>query len=381
MNILLINKRAPFDGLGAEKVIWDIGKRLAKEGHEVTFFCPTPTSSEVPTVQGISFEFVEIPAGETRKQIEFFVRAPSRYRDLYRELQPDLVYDNPSPFPFHLAHWYGDAPVVSKVHTIYRTDAFLAKDHPLVKVGTIAGEETYRLFKDELFTPVSYSTQERLEELVNTNRNEIRTNLNGTETAAFKYSFDPSSKQVLYLSELGRKKGITVLLRAWSEVEQVVPEASLSVAGSGPLKHEAKELAAELGLENVTFEGYVSEDRKEELLAGSQIYTLPTYIEGMPLTPLEAMASGCSVVSTDTHGVRDIITNGKDGKLVPPGNPDKLAIVIIELLLQPNKAEALAQAGKERAEELTTEKMLERELKIVNEWFNNSQAGVPDNVI
>lgn len=381
MKILLINKRAPFDGLGAERVIWDIGKRLAKEGHDVTFFCPVPTDAEVPTIQGISFEFVEIPGGETRKQIEFFLRAPPKYRDLYRKIQPDLVYDNPSPFPFHLAHWYGDAPVVSKVHTIYRTDAFLAKDHPLVKIGTIAGEETYRLFKDELFIPVSYSTEKRLKKLVDTDRNEIKTNPNGTDTETFYYSFNSSSKQVLYLSKLGKKKGIRILLRAWSEVERTVPDASLIVAGSGPLEKEAKELTADLGLQNVTFEGYVSSKRKKELFENSMIYTLPTYIEGMPLTPLEAMASGCAVVSTDTHGVRDIITGGTNGKLVPPGDPDKLAIGLVELLLQPEKAKTLAQAGHKRAEELTTKKMLDRELEILTDWLNTSHPDVSKNRI
>jgi glycosyltransferase involved in cell wall biosynthesis len=88
------------------------------------------------------------------------------------------------------------------------------------------------------------------------------------------------------------------------------------------------------------------------------------------------MASGCAVVSTDTYGVRDIITDGTDGKLVPPGNADKLAIGLIDLLLQSEKAEKLAQAGSERAEELTTDKMLDRELDILTDWLDTSTPTV-----
>jgi len=369
MRVLLINKRAPFDGLGAERVIWDIGNRFAAEGHDVTFFCPTPDDAEVPDREGVSFNFVDIPGGETRKQIEFFLRAAPKYRAVYNEVDPDLVYDNPSPFPFHLAHFCGEAPVVSKVHTIYRRDAFLAKDHPLVKVGTIVGEETYRLFRNELFTPVSHSTAGRLESLVHTGKNKIVTNLNGTDTTQFEFSFDSDSKQVIYLSKLGRKKGIKVLLRAWEEIEAQPPDANLVVAGSGPLEADAKALADRLELSRVEFAGYVSESRKKELFRESLIYTLPTYIEGMPLTPLEAMASGCAVVSTDTYGVRDIITDGESGRLVPTGDQDALADALLELLDDPDRVGEFAERGAQRAGELSLDRMLDAEMEIVKDWL------------
>lgn len=370
MKLLIVNKRSPFDGLGAEKVIWDIGRHFASEGHSVTYFCASPTDSDIPDIPNISFEFVETPDEVTRSQIEFFVRAPIKYRNIYKKIEPDLVYDNPSPFPFHLAHFYGDAPVVSKVHTIYRSLAFRAKDHPLVKFGTIIGEETYRVFNNELFTPVSQSTANRLRSLVNTSNNTIITNPNGTDTDDLSFSFNSQSKQVLYLSKLGRKKGVLDLLYAWKIVEESVPDASLVVAGSGPLKYKATELATDLQLENVSFPGYVSNKRKRELFAESLIYVLPTYIEGMPLTPLEAMASGCAVVSTDTYGVRDIITDGVDGQLVEPGEPEQLAQTLINMLTEKKDVYKLVENGKKRANELTTRKMLDREISIINDWLD-----------
>lgn len=369
MKILFVTKRAPFDGLGAEKVIWDIGKRYATEGHDVTFFCPTPTDVEPPDRDDITFEFVKTPGDVTRSQIEFFVRGPPKYPSLYDAIQPDLVYDNPSPFPFHLAHYYGDAPVVSKVHTIYRRDAWIAKDHPLVKLGTMVGDESYRLFGGELFIPVSNSTAKRLEGLVNTESNTIVTNPNGIDLDGYTAQNPPETTQVLYLSKLGRKKGILELIRAWEQVEHQHPDATLRIAGSGPLKAEAEQLVDTLGLRTVQFVGFVADDRKRQLLAESAIFVLPTYIEGMPLTILEAMASGCAVVSTDTYGVRDVVEDGKTGVLVEPGNEEQLARALIDRLADPAGTVAFGTQAQEVAAAYDIEGMVERELEIVDQWL------------
>lgn len=177
MRVLLVNKRAPFEGRGAEQVIWRIGKRFAEFGHRVRFFCPTPTeSNSIPQVPGLDFEFVETNSSPTRAMIEFFLRGPWRYRTAYRSFKPDIVYDNPSPFPFHTAHLLGDAPIVNKVHAIYRSHAFACKDQPVVKVGTILGEESYRLVRGEYFITNSESTACRLERLVDTDVNDLVSN-------------------------------------------------------------------------------------------------------------------------------------------------------------------------------------------------------------
>jgi glycosyltransferase involved in cell wall biosynthesis len=375
MNILLINKRAPFDGLGAERVIWRIGKRLAARGHEVTFFCPAPSDTYVPDIDNVHFRFVDVPGGTTRKQIEFFLRAPIKYPAVYRDINPDLVYDNPSPFLFHLAHVYGSAPVVTKVHTIYRGKSFIAKDHWLVKLGTLLGDETYRALRGELFTPVSESTATRLNRLLNTERNDVITNPNGTSLSDFQPN-EGEPCQVLYLSKLGKKKGIRTLIRAWKQVERCHPDAELIVAGSGPLEQEVERKVEELDLKSVSLLGYVSESHKRELLSSSAIFVLPTYIEGMPLTMIEAMASGCAVVSTETYGVRDVVEDEKTGLLIPPGHKKELADTLLDLLSDPEKTRELGRRGVMRSSHFDVNKMLDRELRIVNNWLQSKQTGL-----
>jgi len=295
--------------------------------------------------------------------IEFFVRGPIQYRDAYREFEPDVVYDNPSPFPFHPAHIYGDAPVVNKVHGIYRSLAFACKDHPIVKLGTIAGEESYRLFRGEYFITNSQSTAERLQTLIDTGANKLVANPIGINASEFDFHIPSNSKQVFSVSKLSPRKRVSDLLRAWEFVQQHHPEASLIIAGSGPLTEELQALKREIGLKNVCFTGFVSETEKKQYLRESAVFASPTLYEGFGLSNLEAMASGCVVVSSNTWGVKDYLDNGEGGVSVPPKSPRKLGKKLCEVLANPTVRTQLAQNGRDTANEYSMSESLNRELK------------------
>lgn len=374
MKILIITKRAPFEGRGAEQVIWKIANYFADSGHCIQFFCPTPTSEQsIPDIDGVNFSFVKTGSGTTRSMIEFFLRGPLKYQNVYDSFAPDIVYDNPSPFPFHLAHIYGSSPVVTKVHAIYRQYAFPCKDHPLVQLGTIFGEETYRLFRNETFITNSESTAERLRSLVNQNENDVIANPIGIDTESFEYYVPPDSKHVVTISKLSPRKRISDLLRAWKEIEKVHPDASLTVAGSGPLTDELRELAAELELSSVEFPGFVSEDRKHKLLHDAAIFVAPTLYEGFGISILEAMASGCAVVASDTWGAKDYLVDGYNGRAVPPKTPSKLADAVIELLSSYDFRQSLSRAARETATEYSIQESIERELEYVESSYSQKR--------
>lgn len=363
MKVLMINKRAPFEGRGAEQVIWRIGQRFAREGHTVRYFCPSPKDSEsVPDVDRIDFQFVDTASEAPRGMIEFFLKGPRRYPDVYREFKPNVVYDNPSPFPFHLAHIYGDAKIVNKVHAVYRSYAFACKDHPLVKIGTIVGEETYRLFRDEYFITNSESTAERLKDIVDLTTNGLISNPIGIDASEFEFYVPKASKQVVTVSKLSPRKRVGDLLRAWKYVEAAHPDASLIVAGSGPLADDLHALQTELGLRNVSFPGFVSDSRKRELLREAAIFASPTLYEGFGLSILEAMASGCAVVASDTWGVKDYMEDGVTGRTPPPKSPEQFGNALIDLLSNPATRRRMARKNKEIAEEYSIEASLDREV-------------------
>lgn len=367
MRILLVNKRAPFEGRGAEQVIWRIGKRFAEEGHRVRFFCPSPTTdAAIPEQAGIEFQFVDTSDDHTRSMIQFFLQGPLCYRRTYQEFQPDVVYDNPSPFPFHLAHVYGDAPVLTKVHAIYRRLAFDCKDHPFVQIGTILGEESYRFFRNDHFVTNSKSTAERLQSLVDTDRNKITENPIGIDPDRFDFNIPESGTGVLTISKLSPRKRVSDLLRAWKCVEADYPEASLKLAGSGPLAGDLRALAKELGLDQVEFLGFVSESRKHQLLHDAAIFVSPTLYEGFGLANLEAMASGCAVVSTDTWGVKDYVVDGSNGLLVPPKSPKEVGRAVSRLLSKNEVRTRIAQSGGETATKYPMDRSLSKELAILD---------------
>ena len=91
--------------------------------------------------------------------------------------------------------------------------------------------------------------------------------------------------------------------------------------------------ARELGIEDcVDVVGWVSGSAKQQILAESTVYVLPSYAEGLPMGVLEAAVAGTPVVATLVGGVADVVDNDVDGFLVAPGDVDALAERIMRLL-------------------------------------------------
>ncbi|MDQ3811824.1 MAG: glycosyltransferase, partial [Chloroflexota bacterium] len=159
---------------------------------------------------------------------------------------------------------------------------------------------------------------------------------------------------VLSVARLDEGKGIEHLLQAAVEVK----EAVFVLAGDGPLRPEFERDAAAHGLrDRAIFLGERSDIAA--LLAGCDVFVLPSLNEGLPLTVLEAMAAERPVVSTDVGGIPEVVVDGRTGILVRPADPGRLAQAVRELLQNPARARKLAAAGRLRGErEFTMEKMI-----------------------
>ncbi len=77
------------------------------------------------------------------------------------------------------------------------------------------------------------------------------------------------------------------------------------------------------------------------------IYCLPSFSEGLPLSLLEAMSAGLPVVGTDVRGIHDVVTHGITGLLVPSNNPGKLAEALLVMIHDRDFARDIAQKGSE----------------------------------
>lgn len=181
---------------------------------------------------------------------------------------------------------------------------------------------------------------------------------NGVDTERFSPGTAPSRQlpngrtSLLYVGRLDRRKGLPVLLRAFSLLQARFRDLHLSVVGTGPLLHHCRRMAAKLRpSEAVSFEGYVSAQDLPSRYAAVDLCCFPTLGgEAFGIVLLEAMASGKPVVTTDIAGYREVIRNRIDGLLAKPSDPNDLARAIAEVLGNDALRKNLALAGLDRAQ-------------------------------
>lgn len=151
------------------------------------------------------------------------------------------------------------------------------------------------------------------------------------------YDFHECNNQILFLGAINKMKGCFDMPEIISLVAEKVPDVKMIVAGFGEIE-EVKRLASEKGvLDKFVFPGWVKGKEKENLLENSDVFFLPSYTEGMPMSILDSMGFGLPIVSTNVGGIPKIVREGTNGYLVKPGDKDSFAAKLTELLLNDNK--------------------------------------------
>jgi glycosyltransferase involved in cell wall biosynthesis len=160
------------------------------------------------------------------------------------------------------------------------------------------------------------------------------------------------------LANLTWQKSHEVLLRATVGVVTVCPSFRLVLIGEGPERSRIEGLVEELGLrDRVVIAGSVTEGPR--LLRNFRFSVLSSRQESFPNAVVESMAAGVPVVATSVGGIPEVIRDGIDGMLVPPGEPDALAEAMLKLLLDPQLATRMGEAARERiSQSFSIEKMV-----------------------
>ncbi len=148
------------------------------------------------------------------------------------------------------------------------------------------------------------------------------------------------------------KKGLPVTLRAFAVFLQQYPNATLTIAGEGPLLNELQRLARELNIsERVAFTGFVSQEQLRGIYYRSHIFLHPSQTghdgnqEGVPNSMLEAMATGMPVFATEHGGIPEAIDNGVSGVLVPERDHEALAQALLDAAEDPNFLSEISRVG------------------------------------
>lgn len=168
----------------------------------------------------------------------------------------------------------------------------------------------------------------------------------------------------LYFGRLVERKGVSVLVKAFSKLQKRTSDSVLVIAGEGKERKKLENLCLELKVKNVLFAGYIDEKSKSLYFSIADVFVLPSLAhsgEVWDLVVNEAMSIGKPVISTTAAGASyDLIKNGVNGYVVKDGDVEGLSKAIEELLENPEKTRKMGIASKKIVEkDFTYDKMVE----------------------
>lgn len=163
-------------------------------------------------------------------------------------------------------------------------------------------------------------------------------------------------------------KNLSCLLHAAARLKKAGVRYLVVIAGDGPLEKVLKEEAQELGVqEDVAFLG--SRTDVPQLLSGWDVAVLPSWHEGMPNFLMEAMAACLPIVASDVPANRELLKGGEVGVLFPPESPQALADALLDLLKDPQRAQALGERAGHAIQGYTVEAMVRRHLELYEQTY------------
>jgi colanic acid/amylovoran biosynthesis glycosyltransferase len=158
-------------------------------------------------------------------------------------------------------------------------------------------------------------------------------------------------KQLLCVARLSYEKGLSFLIEAVQLMKQRGSDIRLVLAGDGPDRGALEALVRELGVEDrVKFLGFQTDTQVREVLTASDVFVLPSYVEGVPVSAMEAMAVGVPVVATNVGGTSELISDGHSGLLIRPSDAESICVAVMKLETNPKLAQSISTNGRAKVE-------------------------------
>jgi len=318
---------------------------LARRAHEVTVITDRRPESlaEEEELDGVRIHrplFRRALAGD----VALIPAIRRRVADLKDKTRPDVVFIFSSgygEFFHHLTQTGRHQPLIVGLHDLFEEKAF----RPDSTVGR-------NLRAADWVTACSAAVLEGAIEHVPALQpisTVIRNALPMPEWAA--RSAPPRAMTIAFAGRLIAKKGADVLIAAMDQLKDRYPELRLSLAGEGDERMALEADAARRGLASrINFAGRLTHEAIYPFLASAALVIVPSRIEPFGLVALEAAQAGRAVVASAVDGLPGIVVHNQTGLLVPPGDAMALAAAIASLLDNPERAKAMGEAGRRRAE-------------------------------
>ena len=338
---------------GAERLLTAYAQEIQRQGHDVIVVVlkdrdGNPEAKRL-SAAGIPVQMLRI---DKLRRVDQIKHALQRLR----ELKPDIIHAHleVSSIVAGLASAIIGVPVVSTLHTLdhpqridrasarlWVMNRILSDLYDRVICLSKAIEEsarTHGLARAPLIT-LSNGIEIEVFDRVGTPRQEIRKNFNIPSNAPL----------VVTIAVLRAPKGIDRLIRAMTIVRSRVPDSRLLIVGDGEERERLVALTAERGMvETVTFAGF--REDVPDLLRAADVFVLPTLWDALPTVVIEAMAARIPVVASRVGGIPDMVSDGIQGRLIPPDDPSALGEAIAEILKDDLMRGAMAMAARHRTE-------------------------------
>jgi glycosyltransferase involved in cell wall biosynthesis len=340
---------------GAEVHLHEIFGRLARRGHEVTLLCSGfPGAPAVDEADGIRIH-------RTGGRHSFTLAAAPYYRRHLARERFDVVVEDLNKVPLFTPYWVR-RPLVVLVHHLFGATAFREASPPFAAATWLLERPIPRVYRGLPAEAVSESTRDDLAER-GLRREDIRVIHNGVDVDFFRP--DPSIPRAaeptfLSVGRLKKYKRIDHAIEAVAALKSRGRPVRLLVAGKGDDEPRLRRAAETLGVADlVTFVGFVSEERKRDLMRAAWATVQPSPKEGWGITNVEAAACGTPTVASDSPGLRESVVHDQTGILYPHGDVPALAAALERLSADPSEVARLGDGARRFAQSFTWERATE----------------------
>jgi glycosyltransferase involved in cell wall biosynthesis len=354
VNILLVNWQDPANphAGGAEIHLFEIFCRLAARGHRIRLVCSGWQGGPRKAI----IDGIDITRVGGRNSFALLGRLAVG-RALARE-RADILVEDVNKLPLFLA-LARSLPFCVIVPHLFGETAFEEAPWPVAATVWAAERPLPWAYRRAGFHAISESTRD---DLIARGVAPQRIRVIHPGVDSRRYTPGPRGRRstvpgFLYVGRLKRYKGIDLAVEALAVARRHRPDLRLEIAGTGDYRPELERQVARLNLERaVTFHGFVSEERKIDLMRWAWANVFPSPKEGWGITVIEAAACGTPSLASDSPGLRDSVRHGDTGFLVPHGDVGGLARRMVELADSPNLVSRLGDQARAFAESLTWER-------------------------
>lgn len=284
-----------------------------------------------------------------------------RLRELLREERIDLVHVHNGLAPTFgimapLAAWDLDLPVVATYHSWFPRSYLLRLLRGVAQWGIDRHAANIAVSQAVIDSHARYLTAEW--EIIP----------NGVDTDFFRPGDRPvadalaDGPRLLFVGRFDPRNALDTAMRAMPHVLERYPDASLTIAGDGPLRARYERLARPVA-NHISFIGRVNGNRPQ-VYGSSDLYLCPAVWASFGITLLEAMACGTPLVVSDIPGFREVVNGGAEAVLVPKDDVRAWARTVTELIGQPTRRASMRAAGIAKAQAYAWPRVAERVMAV-----------------